>query len=406
MNDRHPARRSQEEALAHARSVLPVLGASTRSRVKPFLVMDMLRAANELEQTGTRVVHMEAGQPSGPAPRRAIEAAQALLDAGPIGYTEATGIPPLRERIARYYRERHGVEVSPERVIVTTGSSGAFILSFLAAFEIGARVALAVPGYPAYRNILASLGIDVVDIRTGPENRWTPTADDIAALARVDGLNGVLVASPANPTGTMVAPEALAELVSATADHNAWFISDEIYHGLTYGMPEATALAYDDNAIIINSFSKYYCMTGWRIGWMVVPECLVRTVECLAQNLFISPPALSQVAALAAFDTTDELEARRQRYAENRAFLLEALPRLGFTEFTPVDGAFYIYTNVSRFSNDSLSFARSMLDEIGVATTPGADFDAADGHRWLRMSFAGSLDDMHEAVRRLETWLG
>ena len=379
---------------------------SNRSNVAPFIVMDMMRAANRAEARGERIVHMEVGQPSAPPPRKVIEAGEAALRTDRIGYTEALGLPALRERIAAHYQDAYGLEIGPERVVVTTGSSGAFVLAFLAAFDHGARVALPVPGYPAYRNILASLGIEVAPIHTRAENRWTPTLDDMQRCAREGAVSGLLLASPANPTGTMIERSALADLARHCAETGAWLISDEIYHRLTYGLEETCALTVSDDAIVINSFSKYYCMTGWRIGWMIVPPSLVRPIECLAQNLFISPPTLSQHAALAAFDATEELDERRKVYAANRKLLLAELPAIGFEEFSPVDGAFYIYANVSRFSNDSFDFAQKMLKEAGVAATPGADFDDVNGAHYLRLSFAGSTAEMEEAVSRLKTWLG
>lgn len=378
---------------------------SRRSEVAPFLAMDMLREANAREADGEHVVHMEVGQPAGPPPAQVVEAASAALAAGNIGYTEALGIPALRARIARHYGEAYGLDVVPSRVVVTIGSSAGFILSFLAAFEHGARLALPVPGYPAYDNILTALGIEPVHIHTTADSRWAPTPEHIARAAGEGALAGLLVASPANPTGTMIDAAALERLCGECADRGMWFVSDEIYHRLSYSLDEACALSFNDDAIIVNSFSKYYCMTGWRIGWLVVPERLVRPMERLAQNLFISAPALSQHAALAAFDASEELNARRAVYARNRELLLERLPELGFTEFTPVDGAFYIYANVSGFANDSSDFARRMLAEIGVAVTPGADFDADNGHRYVRFSFAGSTDEMEEAVKRLKSWL-
>ncbi len=378
---------------------------STRSAVAPFLAMDMLSAANEIEGSGGDVVHLEVGQPSGPPPARVLETARAALDGRTIGYTEALGLPQLRERIARHYRDAYAIDVLVHRVVVTTGSSGAFILAFLAAFEAGARVALPSPGYPAYRNILSALGIDVVDVPLSAADRWVPTGERIAELAGSTKLDGLLMASPANPTGTMIEPDALRDLAAACSRHGLWFISDEIYHRLTYGREAACALSFDANAIVINSFSKYYCMTGWRIGWMIVPEVLVRPIECLAQSLFISAPMVSQLAAIAAFDAEEELDARRDGYARNRDLLLEELPRIGFSEFTPVDGAFYLYANVSRFTNDSLDFAQKMLNEAGVAATPGADFDTRNGAHYLRLSFAGSHETMVDGVRRLRGWL-
>lgn len=381
------------------------LKASKRSDVAPFLVMDMLREANRMEADGRNVVHMEVGQPSGPPPERVAKAAKLALDEGRIGYTEALGMPSLRARIAAHYQDAYGLEVDPARVVVTTGSSAGFILAFLSAFDHGARVALPVPGYPAYDNILAALGLEVEQIHTTAQNRWAPTVADIDRLSGQGGLDGVLLASPANPTGTMIDGPQLGALARACSDAGLWFVSDEIYHRLTYAMQEACALQFNDDAIVINSFSKYYCMTGWRIGWMVVPEMLVRPLECLAQNLFISAPALSQYAAIAAFDAHEELDQRRSVYARNRELLLAELPKIGFSEFTPVDGAFYVYANVGAFANDSFEFARRMLNEIGVAATPGADFDNRNGHRYIRFSFAGTTAEMREAIDRLGTWL-
>lgn len=358
-----------------------------------------------METQGISVVHMEAGQPAGPPPRTVIEAAQTALETGRIGYTESTGIPPLRERIARYYGDRFDIDLDPARVIVTTGSSAGFVLTFLGAFEAGQRVALPTPGYPAYRNILGSVNIDVIDVETNPENRWMPVADDLDRLRSSGSLNGLLVASPNNPTGTMLHRDELKSLVSACDALGIWFVSDEIYHGITFDVDETTALSFSDDAIIINSFSKYYCMTGWRIGWMVVPERLVRPMECLAQNLYISPPALSQAAAIAAFDATEELEARKAVYAGNRDYLAKALPAIGLGDFTTVEGAFYVYVDVGRYTNDSLAFSKRILRETGVAVTAGADFDPQRGHRYLRLSFAGARDEMEEAIRRLGAWI-
>ncbi|MCP5080250.1 MAG: aminotransferase class I/II-fold pyridoxal phosphate-dependent enzyme [Alphaproteobacteria bacterium] len=377
------------------------------ARVAPFIAMDMMREANQLEATGNDIVHMEVGQPSSAPPRQVVEAAKAALDVDRIGYTNALGIPALRERISRHYADAYGLSVPAERVVITTGSSAGFILAFLAAFEPGAQIALPMPGYPAYKNILAALDLGLVPLETSARTRWAPDVDDIRRLAAQpdNAISGLLVASPANPTGTMLSPAVLKEIAQTCEAAGVRFLSDEIYHGLVYGMEQACALSYSDEAVIINSFSKYFCMTGWRIGWMIVPEPLLRPVECLAQSLYISAPTLSQHAALAAFDAVEELEGHKQMYARNREMLLNELPGVGFSEFTPVDGAFYVYADVARFTNDSFEFAGKMLREIGVATTPGADFDAELGHRFIRMSFAGSEDQMHEAVKRLRTWL-
>jgi len=374
-------------------------------RVSPFLAMDVLSAAASKERRGDSVVHMEVGQPSAPAPRPALEAARAALDSGNIGYTEALGIAPLRERIARHYRDAYGVSLGSERVIVTTGSSAGFVLAFLSLFDPGQRVAITAPGYPAYRNILEALGLEPVVIPLTRVDGWRLTAAAVEEAHALSPLHGVLAMSPANPSGTMIGPGPLAALGDACRRRGLWFVSDEIYHGLTYTEPATTALASDDDAVVINSFSKYYCMTGWRIGWIVVPDPLVRPIERLAQNLYISPPYLSQVAALAAFDGVDELEAVKAGYARNRALLLEELPKIGITEMHPVDGAFYIYADVARFTNDSVAFCRRLLEETGVAATPGMDFDPTEGSHYLRLSFAGSEEDCRQAVSRLATWL-
>ena len=374
-------------------------------RVASFLAMDVLSAAAAKERRGDSVIHMEVGQPSAPAPRAAREAAKAALDLGRIGYTEALGLSALRERIARHYHDTYGVSIAPERVLVTTGSSAGFVLAFLSLFDPGQRVAITAPGYPAYRNILEALGIEPVTIPLAKADGWIMTAEAIERAHAEKPLHGILAMSPANPSGTMIGRKALAELGKTCRRLGLWFVSDEIYHGLTYGEAASTALSSDDEAVVINSFSKYYCMTGWRIGWMVVPERIVRPMERLAQNLYISPPYLSQVAALAAFDAAEELEAVRAGYAGNRNLLLEELPRLGLTEMHPVDGAFYIYADIARFTNDSIGFCKRLLEEAGVATTPGVDFDPVEGAHHMRLSFAGSEQDCREAVRRLAGWL-
>ncbi len=374
------------------------------AQVAPFIVMDVLREAGEMEAAGEDVIHMEVGQPFGPAPAAVREAAARAVAEQDLGYTEACGIRPLRERIARHYEEHYGVQVDPARIFVTTGSSGAFTIAFIAAFDAGDRVGLANPGYPAYRNIFHALDIAPELLPAGPAEGWAPRPEDVAARMR-DGMRGLLVASPANPTGAMLEEERLRTLVRIVEGAGGWFISDEIYHRLDYDRPASTALAVSENAIVINSFSKYYGMTGWRIGWMVVPEPLVRACEVLAQNMFINAPSVSQAAALAAFDAVEELEARRRVYAENRRFLLKALPEIGFTTLSPADGAFYIYCDVAHLTNDSFEFARRMLHETKVAATPGLDFDPLEGRRWLRFSYCASHDDIRRAVDRLAAWL-
>ena len=381
-----------------------LMSPSARSDVPPFMVMDVIAAATRIEAAGGRVIHMEVCQPAAPAPRTAIMAAQAALN-GPLRYTESLGIRPLRERIARHYGEIYGVDVAADRVVVTTGSSAAFILAFLAMFEPGDRVAIASPGYPPYRHILAALGCEPVLIETSAQTRWSIDGAMLRAQHARTPLAGVLVASPANPTGTMMSPQALADLIATAEELGIRFISDEIYHGLDYTMPAETAARLSQQAVIINSFSKYFCMTGWRIGWMVVPEPLVRTLDRLQVNLAISVPTLSQIAALAAFDGRAEMDAVKHGYEENRRILLDGFPRAGLDTFLPVDGAFYLYADVSRFTNDSADFARRMLEEVHVAATPGIDFDPVRGGRYVRFCYAASADDMHEAVARVGNWL-
>ena len=381
-----------------------LLTPSKRSAVPPFIVMDVMTAAAAAEAAGKRVVHMEVGQPAAPAPRPALNAAKAALE-GRIAYTESLGIPSLRARIARHYGETYGLDLDPARVAVTTGSSGGFVLSFLSLFEPGERVALANPGYPPYRHILAALGCEPVLIDTTAETRWALTGEAILAEHRRKPLAGVVIASPANPTGTMMTAEALGELIALCEGEGIKVISDEIYHGLDYAFAAETAAKLSPNTLVINSFSKYFCMTGWRIGWMVVPDTLVRAIDRLHGNLAISVPTLAQIAAEAAFDGRDEMEAVKHGYEENRRILVEGLPKAGLDKFFPVDGAFYLYADISRFSDDSLAFAKQMLDDAGVAATPGIDFDPRHGHQYLRFCYAGSAPEMHEAVERIGDWL-
>src|SRR5271168_54816 len=380
--------------------------ASRRSDVPPFMVMDVMAAAARIEAAGGHVVHMEVGQPAAAAPKASIAAAHRALEQGRIDYTSALGIPSLRERITRHYRESYGCPVDAGRIVVTTGSSGAFILAFLAMFEPGDRVAVAVPGYPPYRHILTALGCEPVLIETSSENRHALTGEALLAAHRRTPLKGVLVGSPANPTGTMMSREALARLIQAAEGAGIRFISDEIYHGLDYAFPAATAAELSPRALVINSFSKYFCMTGWRVGWMVVPEPLVRPIERLQQNLSISVPTLSQIAAEAAFDGKPEMEEVKRGYVENRRILIEGLPRAGLRKFLPADGAFYLYADVSDFTSDSFKFAGEMLEKAHVAATPGIDFDPLHGHRFIRFCYARSADEMREAVERIARWLG
>ena len=368
--------------------------------------MDVMRAANDRAAEGHDIIHMEVGQPGTPAPRVVREAVKAAVDRELLGYTEALGLPALRERIALHYRRSYGVEVSAAEVIVTAGSSAGFVLAFLALLDEGARLLMPEPGYPCYRNIARAFGIEPVALPVGDAERWMPSAAALSAFAAKSGKSDALLfASPANPTGTALTDNALAGLCAWCDGQGVAIISDEIYHGLSYAAPVPTARAYSRNAIVINSFSKYYSMTGWRVGWMVVPPELVRSIERLAQNLYISPAAVSQVAALAAFDAVEELEANKAVYAANRDLLLNELPRAGFTSLAPADGAFYLYADIAHLTDDSQAFAEAMLREAGVAATPGIDFDPARGGRHIRFSYAGTTAAMAEAARRLRVWL-
>lgn len=373
----------------------------------PFIVMDVITAANvrqaQLPPGAPHVIRMEVGQPGTGAPAGAVAAAQAALSRGlPMGYTEALGLPSLRARIAAHGRAWYGVDIPASRIAVTVGASGAFPLAFLAAFDAGDRIAMATPFYPPYVNILTALGMVPVMLETGPETRFQPTVALLEAMdPRPDGL---IVASPCNPAGTMLAPDELAAIARWCHANGVRLISDEIYHGLTYDRAQATAAAYSPSAVVVNSFSKYFSMTGWRIGWLVLPDDLVRPVECLAQNLFISAPHIAQVAAEAAFDCTEELEANVARYRRSRDLLLAALPQAGFPRVSPAEGAFYLYADVSDRTNDSRDFCARMLAEAGIAASPGVDFDRVRGHHFLRFSYCGPEADMAEAAARLKRW--
>ena len=379
-----------------------VLKSSCRGEISPFIVMEMLRFANQRVAAGGDVLHLELGEPSAATPRLVMQRAHELLDQNLPGYTESLGIFPLRERIAAYYREHEGIAVPPGRIAVTTGSSGAFVLAFLAAFDVGDRVALAMPGYPAYRNILTALGVETVALAVGPGTRFQPTVE---MLEQVEGhLDGLIIASPSNPTGTLLPYEEFRAIVDYCRGEGIRLISDEIYHGITFGTAAVSALSFSDEAVVINSFSKYFAMPGWRLGWMVVPEDLLRAVESLSQNLFISSPCLSQHAAMGVFDCLDELDANVATYARNRAILLDGLPDAGFDRLAPSDGAFYLYADVSELTNDSYDFCHRMLAETGVATTPGVDFDPVSGNCTIRLSFAAPVAAMEKAVHRLKDW--
>ncbi|HVY20875.1 MAG TPA: aminotransferase class I/II-fold pyridoxal phosphate-dependent enzyme [Bauldia sp.] len=378
---------------------------SSRSAIEPFIVMEVMRAAADREHAGDRVIHMEVGQPGAVAPPAVLDAARAALADGVLGYTEALGHRKLRTRISQYYAEMHGIEVPMERVVIATGSSAAFNMAFLAGFDVGDRIALTAPGYPAYRNLASAVGMETVEIPVDAASGYTLTPAMLEKAHREKPLAGLLVASPANPTGTIMAPAALKALIEAAEDMGIVFISDEIYHRLVYAGTAATALDFSNDAIVINSFSKYYCMTGWRVGWMVVPDPLLRPIERIAQNLAICAPTISQRAAIAAFEATPDFDVIRDGYAANRRLLLDRLPKIGFEDLFPVDGAFYVYASVRRFANDSLAFTSRMLAEAGVAATPGHDFDRINGNGFIRFSFAGTEAAMGEAMDRLSHWL-
>ena len=377
-------------------------GPSRRGQVSPFIVMDVMKAASDLEQQGRNIVHLEVGQPSTGIPQSAKEPLQRLIDRESLGYTVASGIVELRKKISSYYAESYEADVPINRIFITTGSSSGFQLAFLSAFDAGDRVALAAPGYPAYRHILSSLGLEPALLPVDESSRFQPTVAHLMKLSKP--IQGLIVASPSNPTGTVIPKAEFHDLIAYCRDHKIRLISDEIYHGITYGADVTTAAGTQGPEITINSFSKYFSMTGWRIGWIVIPEDLDRSVECLAQNLFISPPTMSQWAALHAMDAREELAANVSRYAENRSVLLEGLPSIGFGNLAPSDGAFYLYADIHDRTNDSVSFCQKVLQEAGVALTPGLDFDPERGMHTLRISFAGSTKDMHDAIQRLGDW--
>lgn len=374
---------------------------SRRGDVDPFIVMDVMEEARALEASGRSVIHMEVGQPGTAAPQAARAALARAMAEGPLGYTVALGLPELRAGIAALYRRWYGVDLDPARVVVTSGSSAAFLLAFTALFDAGDRVGLGEPGYPSYRQILRALSLQPVGLPTSPENRFQPVPADLDGVE----MAGLIVASPGNPTGTMLDHAAMAALIGTCAARGISFVSDEIYHGLHYGARAVSALEITDDCYVINSFSKYFSMTGWRVGWMVVPPGHVRTVERLAQNMFICPPHASQIVALAALDCIDELEANRAIYAANRALMLEGLPLAGFTRIAPPDGAFYVYADVSDLTTDSLGFAREILNGAGVAVTPGVDFDPVRGRQTLRFSYARGTADIVEGLARLRGFM-
>lgn len=375
---------------------------SRRSEIAPFIVMEVLAAANARAALGEDVLHLEVGEPAGGAPPRAIAAATAAMTQSRLGYSEAFGLKALRRRIGQHYRDAYGLVVDEAQIAATLGASGAFILAFLAAFDAGDRVVVAEPGYPAYRNILKALDIEVVPLPTTLDTRFQPTPELLQTLP--GPIHGLVIASPSNPTGTMLSPDELARLAAYCRERGIRIISDEIYHGLTYETPAESILAFGRDAVVINSFSKYFCMTGWRLGWLVLPEDLVAPVTRLAQNLFIAAPTIAQHAALGAFEDRDELEARLARYRQNRDLLLGMLPRVGLDRFAPADGAFYLYVDVSDVTDDSVQLCRDLLEQTGVAVTPGVDFDPSRGHHFIRLSFAGPRAEVQTAADRLCRW--
>ncbi len=377
-----------------------------RANVPPFHVMDLLAAAQRRQLTHGDLVNFVAGQPSTGAPKAVREEAKRLLDEEVLGYTVATGVPGLREAVAAHHRRTSGIDVGLDDVVITTGSSGGFLLAFLAAFEPGDRVVMARPGYACYRNVLTALGCEVVEIDCGPETRFQPTVDQLAAVEGM--IHGVVLASPANPTGTMVPPDELAAIARWCEDNLVRLVSDEIYHGITYGVPTSSAWQTSRTGVVFGSFSKYFSMTGWRLGWMLVPEDLRRPVDVLTGNFTICPPVLSQYAAIAAFtpESYAELDGHVARYASNRALLLDRLPRLGIDRLAPADGAFYVYADIGHLTHDSYAWCLRLLDETGVATAPGIDFDTRRGNEFVRLSFAGSTEEISEGLDRVERWLG
>ena len=377
------------------------IAASQRSEIDPFRAMDVLAEANRMISRGEKVLSLAVGQPAAPAPASALNAARRMLDHGRVAYTDAAGRADLRTRIARHYAETYGQPVSPDRIMVTTGSSAGFNLAFLSAFDPGDRIAIAAPGYPAYRNILKALGLVPVEIPVDASSAYVFTADHLALAHETEAVQGVLVASPANPTGTVTPAGELERLVNYADANGICFISDEIYHGLAYGEPAETALAFSDQPIVVNSFSKYYCMTGWRIGWLVLPQGLQRAAERIGQSLYISAPELSQVAAMAAFDGTEELDRVKSGYIANRDLMARRLPELGFRDVAPIDGAFYAYAAIPEGEAGSTAFCATILKDCHVAITPGTDFDLDRGERFVRLSYACDNATLIEALDRM-----
>ena len=374
---------------------------SVRGNIDPFIVMDVMEKARKAEENGRKIIHLEVGQPSTAIPFEALKRTSRIMERNPLGYTVALGLPELRKKISGLYGRWYNVDLDPARVVITSGSSGAFIISFISLFDVAARVGIGAPGYPSYRQILKSLGMLPVDIKTSLENKFQPTKNDILS----NSLDGLLVASPSNPSGTMLDQNELAELIETSNSVGANFISDEIYHGIQYDKKAVSALEITNQCYVINSFSKFFSMTGWRVGWMVVPEDHIRAVERLAQNLFICPPHISQVAALEALSCENELSQYIEIYRKNRQIIMHELPQIGFQNFAPPDGAFYFYVDISRYSDDSLSFCDDVLKEVGVAITPGVDFDPERGNTTIRISYARSTDEISEGINRLGNFM-
>ena len=374
---------------------------SKRSNVDPFIVMDVMESARKAEANGKHVIHMEVGQPGTPAPKRAKQFISHEISNNDLGYTVTLGLPELRNRISKLYGDWYNIDLNPDRIIITTGSSGAFILSFAALFDVGDRVGIAAPGYPSYRQILKSQDLIPIDIFTELQNKFQPIPKDI----KENNLNGLLVASPANPTGSMLDKKKLEELIYTAHENKVSFISDEIYHGIQYENNPTSALEISNECYVINSFSKYFSMTGWRVGWMIVPEDHVRQVERLSQNLFICPPHVSQLTALSAMDAKEELNTNVEVYKKNRSILLEEVPKAGLNKFSPPDGAFYIYIDISEYSKDSLNFCKEVLDKAGVAITSGLDFDQKRGNSTIRFSYARSTEDIIEGANRIKKFM-
>lgn len=369
-----------------------------RAEIAPFKVMEVFERANARIDQGAEVVRLEVGQPLTPAPRGVIERAKQVLDEDRLGYTMPNGLVELRSAIAAHYDDWYGLDIDPARIAVSMGASGGFSLAFLTAFDVGDRVAVTVPGYPCYRNALSAIGVEAVPLRATIEDDFQPTVAALDALGDVDGL---VLTSPSNPTGTMLTDTRLGEIVAWCDANDVTVVSDEIYHGLAYETPAVTALAHSDQLIVVNSFSKYFSMTGWRLGWLVLPEHAIEPVTHMAANLLLAPPTLSQLAAVAAFDCHDELQSHIARYRQNRAVLLDGLRSIGIDRFAPAHGAFYVYADVSHLTDDSEDLARRWLDELGVATTPGTDFDPEHGRSYVRFSFCGATEDCERAIELL-----